>query len=366
MKAVIMAGGRGTRLLPLTSGRPKPMVPILNRPVLEHLIRLAARHGVTEVIVTTHYRSRQIREALGSGERFGVRISYAMEEEPLGTAGSVRQVSAALRETFLVLSGDALTDFSLSEAVAEHRRKGAMATLVVTRVTDPTPYGIVDAAPDGRITRFLEKPGPGEVFSNTVNSGIYVLEPEALALCPKGAPFDFSRDLFPRMLREDAGLFAFEGRGYWSDIGNCLQYIRSQADALREKVRLEGLPPASRPGVWIDARAWVDPSADLVPPVMIGPGAAVEARARVGPCTVLGQNTWVEGGALVEGSVIWEESRIGSDAVVTGAAVGRRAVVGRRARVLEGAAVGDFARVPAGSVVEAGGRVAAEAVSAGG
>lgn len=360
-----MAGGRGTRLRPLTSGRPKPMVPVLNRPVVEHLIRLAARHGVTEVILTTHYLPEQIRRFLGSGDHFGVRLSYAIEDKPLGTAGSVKQVQEQLKETFLVLSGDALTDFDLSSAIATHRKQGALATLVVTEVADPTPYGIVDAGPDGKISRFLEKPDPGQVFSKTVNTGIYIMEPDALALCPDETPFDFSRDLFPRMLEKGMGLFSFQGRGYWSDIGDCRQYILSQADALHQKVRLEGLPRTTRPGVWIDEQATVHPLAHIAPPVMIGPGAVVEAKARVGPCTVLGPRCRVESGAVVEGSVIWEDSRIGSDAVVMGAAVGKMVHLGPRSKVMEGAVIGDNARVRMNTFVEAGGRVTAELIPSG-
>lgn len=354
-----MAGGKGTRLAPLTSGRPKPMVPILNRPVIEHLIRLLARHGITEVILTTHYLPKQIEEALGSGEEFGVHLSYVIEETPLGTAGSVKQVQNELTGTFLVLSGDALTDISLSDAVESHRRTRALATLVVTEVPDPSPYGIVDAESDGRIVRFLEKPRPDQVFSRIVNTGIYVMEPEALSLCPEGQVFDFSRDLFPSLLERGERLYSFEGKGYWSDIGNCQQYIRSQVDALNQKVRLDTLPQTTRPGVWVDARARIHPLAQIVPPVMIGAGVVVEARARIGPCTVLGRGCRVHSGAVVESSVIWEESRIGSEAVVMGAAVGRMADLGPRVKVMEGAVVGDHAQVRAASFIKAGGRVAA-------
>ena len=354
-----MAGGKGTRLAPLTAGRPKPMVPVLNRPVVEHLIRLLARHGICEIMLTTHYLPQQIQDALGTGAELGVDLSYVVEEAPLGTAGSVKQLQGQLKETFLVLSGDALTDLPLSAAIEAHRRSGALATLVVTEVDDPCRYGIVDHQGDGRIVRFLEKPRPDQVFSRTVNTGIYVMEPEALDPCPPDEAFDFSRDLFPRLLQRKAPLYAVKADGYWSDIGDCGQYIRSQLDALEQKVRLETLPPTSRPGVWIEPGARVHAKAQLVPPVMIGNGATVEARARVGPGAVLGPGCLVERGAVVEGAVIWEESRIGSDTTVVGAALGRRVELGSRSRVGEGAIVGDHVRLKAGSVVEAGGRVPA-------
>ncbi|MFO7318515.1 MAG: NDP-sugar synthase [Clostridia bacterium] len=365
MKAVIMAGGRGTRLAPLTSARPKPMVPVLNRPVLEHLIRLLARHGVTEAVLTTHYLTAQIEEALGSGEQWGVALRYAVETSPLGTAGSVRQVLGELSGTFLVLSGDALTDISLSAAVRWHREHAALCTLVVTEVEDPSPYGIVEAREDGRIVRFLEKPRRDQIFSRTVNTGIYVMEPGALEECPPGVPFDFSRDLFPRLLQKGAALYAFRARGYWSDIGDCGQYLRAQIDALHRRVRLSGLPRELAAGVWVEDGAFVHPLAVVQPPALIGAGCRVEAGARVGPEAVLGRGCRVRGGAVVEGAVLWEESEVGEAAVVMGATVGRGCRLGARARVMEGAVLGDWARVPDGGVVKRGERLPAAAPAPG-
>ena len=354
-----MAGGRGTRLAPLTAARPKPMVPILNRPVVEHLIRLLASHGVDEVILTTHYLPGQFEEALGTGEALGVKLRYAVERSPLGTAGSVRSVARGLDGTFLVLSGDALTDICLSDAVGWHRERNAICTLVVTEVEDPSPYGIVETKEDGRIVRFLEKPKREQVFSRTVNTGIYVLEPRVLKEVPDGLPFDFSRDLFPRLLEQGAPLYAFRARGYWSDIGDCRQYIRAQIDALYQKVRLCAVPEPAQAGVWIEHGAAVHPLAVIVPPVMIGAFAQVDAGARVGPAVVLGRGARVSSRAVVEGSVLWEDSHVADEAVVMGAAVGRGCRVGARARVMEGAVVGDCIRVPDGAVVRAGQRLPA-------
>lgn len=356
-----MAGGQGVRLRPLTCERPKPMVPILNRPVIEHLVRLLKRHGISDIIITAHYKPGLIQSELGDGKSLGVQLTYIVEETPLGTAGCVKQVERLLDGTFLVISGDALTDFPLDEAVKRHREVGAVSTLIVTEVEDPSPYGIVSADERGRIIKFLEKPRPEEVFSRIINTGIYVLEPDVLRYCPPAQPFDFSRDLFPKLLEANEPIYTHRATGYWSDIGNCDQYIRSQIDALYSRVRLDGLPETETPGLWIEPKAKIHPSAVVTPPVVIGAGAVVEAGASVGPGVVLGRKCRVGEGAQVEGSIIWEESRIGKHAVVNGAVVGRRSLVGPYAKVMEGAAVGDEAHIYAKAVVQAGGRVWAAA-----
>ena len=209
MKAVVMAGGKGTRLRPLTCDRPKPMVPVVNRPMLEHVIDLLRLHGFCDIIATLYYMPEVIQDYFGGGDRFGVRMHYAIEDTPLGTAGSVKACERYLDSTFLVISGDALTDIDLSAAVEFHKAKGAIATIVLTHVTSPLEYGVVITDDDGRITRFLEKPSWSEVFSDTVNTGIYVLEPEALRLFGAGQNFDFSKNLFPMILKKGLPLFGY-------------------------------------------------------------------------------------------------------------------------------------------------------------
>lgn len=339
------------------------MVPILNRPVLEHLVRLLKRHGFVDIIITAHYMPDRIQSAIGDGSNYGVQITYVVEEKPLGTAGCVKQVERMLDDTFIVVSGDALTDFPLDEAVSWHKKMNSVSTLVVTEVEDPSPYGIVSADDRGRVIRFLEKPRPEEVFSRIINTGIYVLEPEVLSYCPSDEPFDFSRDLFPKLLEQDVPIYTHRGRGYWSDIGNCDQYIRSQIDALYNRVKLEGLPHTAVPGMWVEPKAKIHPRAQIVPPVVIASGVVVEASAQVGPGVVLGHRCRVGEGAHVEGSIIWEESRIGRHATVIGAVIGRRATVGPYARVMQGAAVGDEAQVYEKSIVHEGGKVWAREIS---
>src|ERR687883_692692 len=209
MKAVVMAGGEGSRLRPLTIGRPKPMVPIVNAPVMEHILGLLRRHGITEVVVTLQYLANVIQEYFGDGSDFGMKIQYTVEETPLGTAGSVKNAEHWLDEPFLVISGDALTDLNLEEVVDYHRHVGAMATLTLYRVPNPLEYGVVIIDKDGRVVRFLEKPSWGEVFSDTVNTGIYVLDPEIFKYIEKGVVTDWSKDVFPKMLRKGDALAGY-------------------------------------------------------------------------------------------------------------------------------------------------------------
>ena len=232
MKAIIMAGGEGSRLRPLTCGRPKPMVPVVNRPIMSHIVELLKNHGVTDIGVTLQYMPEAIRDYFGNGSECGVNMHYFVEETPLGTAGSVKNATSFLDETFLVISGDALTDLDLSRAVEFHRRQGALATLVLTRVDCPLEYGVVITAGDGEIKQFLEKPGWGEVFSDTVNTGIYVLEPEVLDYFAPGQKFDFSKDLFPLLLAGKKPLFGVALSGYWCDVGNLNTNVTTERTGL--------------------------------------------------------------------------------------------------------------------------------------
>ncbi|MDD4336537.1 MAG: nucleotidyltransferase family protein, partial [Firmicutes bacterium] len=220
MKAVIMAGGKGTRLRPLTCSMPKPMVPVVNRPMMEHVVDLLVAHGFTDLACTLCYMPEAIRSHFGDGSSMGCRITYSVEDTPLGTAGSVRALGDFLDDTFLVISGDALTDIDLASAVAFHREKDAAVTIVLTRVATPLEYGVVIVDDDGRITRFLEKPSWGEVFSDTVNTGIYVLEPEIMRKVSPSCEFDFSKNLFPMLLGEGYPMYGYIADGYWCDIGN--------------------------------------------------------------------------------------------------------------------------------------------------
>ena len=251
MKAIIMAGGEGSRLRPLTCDCPKPMMRLLDRPVMEYALKLLKKHGVREAAVTLGYLPDAIVDFFGDGGDWGLSLRYYTERTPLGTAGGVRQAADFLDETFCVLSGDGVTDLDLSAALAFHRERGALATMVLTRVPDPLEYGLVIPAADGRVRAFVEKPGPGEAISDTVNTGIYILEPDIFAHIPEGKPCDFGGELFPRLVGEGKAVYGCVLEGYWCDIGDVGAYLRAHADLLEGKLKLE-TPAGVQRGALVD------------------------------------------------------------------------------------------------------------------
>jgi mannose-1-phosphate guanylyltransferase / phosphomannomutase len=364
MKAVVMAGGEGSRLRPLTIGRPKPMVPIVNAPVMEHIFCLLKRHGITEVVVTLQYLSRVIQEYFGDGSDWGMRIHYTVEETPLGTAGSVKNAEDLLDEPFLVISGDALTDFDLEEIIRYHQTKGAMATLTLYRVPSPLEYGVVILERDGRVVRFLEKPSWGEVFSDTVNTGIYVLDPAIFRYVPAGVPVDWSNDVFPQLLRNGDPMFGFVAGGYWCDVGNIAEYVRANADMLNRVVQLD-LPgeEIERHGsghVWVagvtagstvGGDVTIDPAARLYGPIFLGKGVEVRANAVVHGPSVIGDYTIVEERATVDRSVVWPNCYLGERTDLHGALIGRQSSIKAGSVVFEGAVVGDNCTIGEGAII---------------
>jgi mannose-1-phosphate guanylyltransferase / phosphomannomutase len=357
MKAVIMAGGKGTRLRPLTCNIPKPMVPLLDRPVMEYAIELLKRHGVTEIAVTVQHLPEVIRQYFGDGSDFGVRLHYFEEDTPLGTAGSVKNAEEFLDETFLVMSGDALTDFNLNAAVAYHRRKRAIGTLVLTSVEVPLEFGVVMTNEAGRVIRFLEKPGWSEVFSDTVNTGIYILEPEALRYFDKGVEFDFSRDLFPMLLMLEQPLFGYRARGYWSDIGNLAQYRQTQFDILDRKVDVDIKGTEIHPQVWVGEGVKAGRGISFNAPAFIGQDAALEDRVQLGAYSVIGAGSILKRESMLERAILWRNSVVEPHAEIKGATLCCQAVAGAGAQILDGSVVGDGSRVGAKSVVQPGTKI---------
>ncbi len=341
MKAVIMAGGEGARLRPLTCDRPKPMVPLMDKPMMEYIIELLTRHGIKEQAVTLQYLPEQIKEYFGDGSSLSVSLHYSLEDEPLGTAGSVKNTSSFLDETFLVISGDCLTDIDLSEAITFHRQKKALVTIVLTPQDNPLEYGVVMVDEEGRILRFLEKPSWGEVFSDTVNTGIYIIEPEVLDYIPSGKKFDFSKDLFPLLLKDGKALYGCSLSGYWCDIGSLEQYRQTNYDILRKKVKVNLNAWEKKPGVWIADDVQADPGAVLIPPLYIGKGSQIGPGAVVGGYTVLGSGSRVFGKASIKRGVVWSQATLEENAVVRGGILAGGSRVGAGAVVYEGAVVGD-------------------------
>jgi mannose-1-phosphate guanylyltransferase/phosphomannomutase len=341
LKAVILAGGEGTRLRPLTSNQPKPMMPVANRPMMEHIVRLLAEHGFDEIVVTVAFLANQIRTYFGDGSDFGVRMRYATEDSPLGTAGSVANAAEELNDTFLVISGDVLTDIDLTEFVKAHRAAGAAASIALKRVDDPVEFGIVITREDGSIERFLEKPTWGQVFSDTINTGIYVLEPEVFEFIAPGEVVDFSGDVFPAMLERGLVLQGHVAEGYWEDVGTLEAYLRSHQDILDGKVELEIEGFKVQEDVWLGEGAEVDPDARIDGPAIIGANCRIEAGAQVREYTVLGADVVVKHDASVVHSVVHEHTYVGPAVRLRGAVVGRSSDLRSHATVEEGAVLGD-------------------------
>ena len=337
-----MAGGEGTRLRPMTANQPKPMLPVANRPIMEHVLRLLKRHGFDETIVTVQFLAALVRNYFGDGEEFGMSLQYATEEMPLGTAGSVRNAEDALRdEPFLVISGDALTDMDLTAMVKFHKEKGALVTVGLARMPNPLEFGIVITQEDGRIQRFLEKPTWGQVFSDTVNTGLYVMEPEVLAEVPPGEMVDWSGDVFPKLLKRGAPLFGYVSDGYWEDVGTHESYLKAQADVLDRRVQTDIAGFEVSPGVWVAEGAEVDTDAVLTGPLCIGDYAKIEAGAHLREYTVVGSNVVVKEGAFLHRAVVHNNVYIGQGATLRGCVIGKNTDVMRLARIEEGAIVGD-------------------------
>jgi mannose-1-phosphate guanylyltransferase/phosphomannomutase len=357
MKAVIMAGGEGTRLRPLTANQPKPMLPMANRPMAEHVVDLLKRHGYDEIVITVAFLANTIRTYFGDGSEFGVRFHYATEETPLGTAGSVLNAREQLDERFLVISGDVLTDIDLTELVQHHERTGAVATLALKAMENPLEFGIVITGGGGRVERFLEKPGWGDVFSDTINTGIYVLEPEVLEWIAEGRSVDFSGEVFPAMLESSRPLHGFVSEGYWEDVGTLDAYLRAHVDVLEQKVQV-GIPGFPlREGIWVGEGAEIHPSAVVRSPAVIGGNCRVGPSAEIGPYAVLGSNVRIGDGTVLERTVIHDNTYLAPGVTARGAVIARSCDIRQGAHLEDGVVLGEGCRVGRQAVLTAGVKV---------
>ena len=357
MRAVVMAGGEGTRLRPLTSNQPKPMVPIVGKPCMEHILELLREHGLTDVIVTVAFLPQAIRSYFGEGDTLGMSVGYSVEESPLGTAGSVRLAAKQLDETFLVISGDALCDVDLGELIAFHKERGAAVTIGLKSVDNPLEFGIVVTDEEGRIERFLEKPSWGQVFSDTINTGIYVLEPEVLKHVPTDRPYDFSKELFPYLLEMGRPLYGYVMDGYWQDVGDLDQYRQANFDALDEKVRL------NIPGIRIRGNVWLGEGVEIADldqvegPALIGNYSRIAPGASVGEHSVLSSTVTLRERARTARSVIDASTHIGRSCLIEGAILGRSCDIRSHVRIHEGVAIGDDVRIGSETVIMPGVRI---------
>ncbi|MBC2579471.1 sugar phosphate nucleotidyltransferase [Clostridium sp. DJ247] len=354
MKAIIMAGGEGTRLRPLTCNIPKPMMPIMDKPVMEYAVELLKENGITDIGVTLQYLPDEIINYFGDGKDFGVNIRYFIEESPLGTAGSVKNAEGFLDDSFIVISGDALTDIDLSKAIAYHKKKQSIATLVLKEVPVPLEFGVVVTDNDGRVSGFLEKPSWSEVFSDKVNTGIYLLEPEIFSYYEKNQKFDFSNDLFPMLLHDKKPMFGYVAEGYWCDIGNIEQYIRCHFDILKSLVKVNIKGDKYKDGIWVGKDCEISENAYIAAPVYIGSGTKIYDDAEIGPYSVLGRNNIISNGATIKRSVLFNNCYIGDNAAVRGAVLCKKVQLESKASVFEEAAVGDDTLVRERAIIKPG------------
>ncbi len=352
MKAIIMAGGAGSRLRPMTIERPKPMIPLVNKPVMSHIMDLLKRHNITEVIVTVQYLADLIQDYYGSGSSVGMRIHYSVEETPLGTAGSVKNAQHLLDDTFLVISGDALTNINLTALTNFHKNAQTLATIAVYNLSDPVDYGVLSLNHLGQITRFQEKPSRGSVMSDYVNTGIYVLEPEILDYFDAGVPFDFASDLFPMVHGEDKPLYGYIADGYWCDVGNISEYMRATADALEGEVEGLDLGRHLGNGIWAGRDIKLAPDAYLEGPIYLGNAVQIKSGAVIRGPTVIRDYTVIDNKAQVDRSILWRNCYIGEHAQISGAVIMRQCSLKSHAKVSEGVVIGDGTIIGENAIIQ--------------
>lgn len=342
MKAILLAGGKGTRLRPLTIHTPKPIVPIFNRPFLHYQIDLLKQvPEIDEVILSLNYQPRRIEEIFGDGTDLGIKIRYVVEPAPLGTAGAIKYAGDKLTESVVVFNGDVLTEVDLAAVIALHRERRARATIVLTPVENPTAYGLVETDAQGNIRRFLEKPRPEEITTDLINAGIYVLEPDTFDRIPDAVSWSIERSYFPSLVERSETFVAYTYRGYWIDIGTPDKYIQVHRDIMGGRFHAVPFKGAGSDFAWVSPDARVEDGATMQGPCFIDEGALVKAGAHIGRNSVIGRQTHVEEDARVDGTIVWSNSRIGREAVVEDAILGRHCHIGRNARVTPGTVLGD-------------------------
>ena len=351
MKAVIMAGGEGTRLRPVTCGIPKPMVPVLNKPVMEYTIELLKKHNITDIAATLAYFPAVITDYFGDGEDFGVKLRYYIEHTPLGTGGSVKNAEDFLDDTFIIISGDALTDIDLDKALEFHRLKESKATLVLKKVSIPLEYGVVITDENGKITSFMEKPSWGEVFSDTINTGIYILEPEVLDYYKKGENFDFSKDLFPKLLRDNVPMYGYVTRDYWNDIGDLKVYKEVNFDILMRKVKTDIKYRELSEGIWVGENTEIPDNCALKAPLFIGSNCKLKSRAII-EAAIIGNDTEIGEATSIKKSIIWKNCKIGRNVQCRGSVLCSGVTVKNGVHLFENTVLGSNTTLETGVIVK--------------
>jgi len=352
MTGVIMAGGFGTRLKPLTSNIPKPMVPMANRPMMEHVINLLKSHHINQTITLLYHQSHKITSYFSDGSKFDIGMAYIRSDEDYGTAGSVKKAMPLLKDRFIVISGDVLTDINLSDAIQFHHTHKALATVVLTRSKNPLPFGVVITSDSGKITRFLEKPTWGQVFSDTINTGIYILEPEIFEFIPNKQFFDFSKDLFPQLLKDKKALYGYIAEGYWKDVGDLNEYQKANVDCLHEKVKISFPGKKYRENVWLGDNCKIDDEVIFEGPVIIGDNCRIKGNTKLSN-SIIGDHSVIDEGCTIYNSILWDNVTIGksvclnTDTVASGSVIMDNAFILEDVFISENCSIGSQARIRA-------------------
>jgi len=354
MRAMIMAAGLGTRLYPITRKTAKCMLPIVNIPAIERIITNLKAHNITDIIINTYQNAEQIKEYLGSGERFGVRLAYSEEETLLGTAGGVKKASWFFdTETTLVLSGDGVSNINLTEFIEFHQGRKSLATINLSPVVDPSSYGVVIVERDGKIKEFQEKPRKEEAISNLANTGIYAFERKVFDLIPEGE-YDFGKQLFPRLLDEKIGIYGYYSEAYWNDIGNLDVYRQVHMDILMRKVNLPILGKETRPGITVGTNTYIDEDAELIPPIAISNNVVIERYARLkGPLSIY-HSVRIGESCNIERSIILSGIEIGKNTTIKNGIIADGVKIGNNVSLIENNVIGSYASIGEYSILHPG------------
>jgi mannose-1-phosphate guanylyltransferase len=354
LQALILAGGEGTRLRPLTLTIPKPVVPLVGRPFISYMLEWLSSHGIDDVILSCGFMADGVRDVLGDGSALGIRLRYVDEPEPLGTGGALKYAEGLLDERFFMLNGDVLADFDLTAQLAQHERTGATATLALIAVDDPSAYGLVRQNADGSVREFVEKPRPEQIDSNLISAGAYILEHDVLdGMAPAGTNISIEREVFPTLI--DRGLFGYAASGYWLDIGTPERYLQGTCDILKGNVTTQIGRRLKDSGLTLADRATVE--GEIIAPALAGAGSVVERDAVVGPCTVLGREVRVREGARVEGSVLLDGVTVGAGSTVSSAIVGPGVQIGEGCQIDGDVVIGEDATIGPNSILGSGARI---------
>jgi mannose-1-phosphate guanylyltransferase len=358
IRTIMMAGGKGTRLRPLTLVRPKPMIPLVNKPIIEYTVDRLKKFGFNDIIMTLNYMSTNIKKYFKDGSEFDMDIRYSVEKWPLGTGGSVKKAEKYIDDTFMVVSGDVLTDINFKDVVRFHKEKGAIATMVLTEVEDPTHFGIAVMDKDSRVTEYLEKPSPEEAFSNVANTGIYIFEPEIFDFFEgKEKEVDFSKDIFPEVIEQDAGIYGYVFNGYWNDIGRPETYLEATYDILDQKMKQNFYKTKIEEGIgkigniWVGKNSYIDKKARIEGPVVIGNNCTIKEGCKISKGSVIGDNVSIGKDVNIDGAVLLPDSIIEDNSFLTGCIIDTKCRIDKNTVVENGVVTGSLVEIGKNSIV---------------